>query len=76
MLNPSMNDLLKNIKNRYLMVNVTAQVARKISQDAEDNMVSLEDKPVTLAMREIAAGRVKVVPETNEAESESENSAE
>lgn len=68
MLNPSMTDLLRNVKNRYLLVNVTAQTARDIAQKAEDNMESLDEKAVTLAMREIAAGHVKIVPETTEEE--------
>ncbi len=58
MLYPPMSDLLKNIPSRYLMVNVVARRARQIAQEAEENGVALEDKPVTLAIREVAEGKL------------------
>ena len=58
MLYPAMSDLLKNIKSRYLMVNVVARRARQISLEAEANNESLPEKPVTLAIREVAAGQL------------------
>ena len=63
MLNPSMNKLLDKVPNRYMLVNVAAQRARVISQEAENRGEYLEDKPVTLALRQIADGKVNVVPE-------------
>ncbi|NLD87793.1 MAG: DNA-directed RNA polymerase subunit omega [Clostridiales bacterium] len=68
MLTPSMNELLKRIRNRYLLVNVAAQVAREIAHDAEENDIPLEEKPVTLALHKIAEGKVKVVMEENKVE--------
>ncbi len=56
MLYPPMSDLLKNIPSRYLLVNVVAKRARQIAIEAEANQVALEDKPVTLAIREVADG--------------------
>ncbi len=58
MLYPPMSDLLKNIPSRYLLVNVVAKRARQIAIEAEANQVTLEDKPVTLAIREVADGRL------------------
>ena len=58
MLYPPMADLLKNIPSRYLLVNVVAKRARKIAIDAESNGITLEDKPVTLAIREVADGKL------------------
>lgn len=58
MLYPSMADLLKNINSRYLLVNVVAKRARQIAIEAEANKVTLEDKPVTLAIREVANGEL------------------
>ena len=58
MLYPPMSALLKNIPSRYLMVNVVARRARQIAQEAEENGVALEDKPVTLAIREVAEGKL------------------
>ena len=58
MLYPPMSDLLKNIPSRYMLVNVVARRARQIAQEAEENGVALEDKPVTLAIREVAEGKL------------------
>ena len=56
MLYPPMSELLKNIDSRYLLVNVVARRARQISIEAEQEGVSLTDKPVTIAIREVADG--------------------
>lgn len=58
MLYPAMSDLLKNINSRYLMVNVVARRARQISIEAETFHETLTDKPVTLAIREVAEGKL------------------
>lgn len=58
MLYPPVADLLKNVDSRYLLVNVVAQRARQIAQDAEDNQEELTEKPVTLAIREVAEGKI------------------
>lgn len=57
MLYPAMNKLTEYIPNRYMMVNVVARRARQISVEAENNGVHLEDKPVTLAIHEVAEGK-------------------
>ena len=62
MLYPAMSDLLRQVPSRYMLVNVVAQQARKIAQAAEDEGYPLEDKPVTLAIRQLAEGQV-VVPD-------------
>ena len=51
-----MSELLKNIDSRYLLVNVVARRARQISIEAEQDGVALTEKPVTLAIREVADG--------------------
>ncbi|HIT56665.1 MAG TPA: DNA-directed RNA polymerase subunit omega [Candidatus Galloscillospira stercoripullorum] len=61
MLEPSMNVLLEKIPSRYMLVNVVAQRARQISSEAEDAGIRLEDKPVSIAIREVAAGLVTPV---------------
>ena len=58
MLYPAMSELLKYIPSRYLLVNVVARRARQIASEAEANGVALEDKPVTLAIREVADGKL------------------
>lgn len=58
MLKPAMNELMKRVGNRYLLVNLVAQRARDIAEDAEDNGESLRDKVVKQALDEIAAGTI------------------
>ncbi len=61
MLEPAMKDLLTHIDNRYMLVNIAAKRARDIAVNAEEKDVSLSDKPVTLALNDIIAGKVSVV---------------
>ena len=56
MLYPAMNKLTEYIPNRYMMVNVVARRARQIALEAEENGEILEEKPVTMAINEVAEG--------------------
>ena len=58
MLYPPVADLLKNVDSRYLLVNVVAHRARQIAAEAEAFHEDLEDKPVTIAIREVAEGEL------------------
>ena len=58
MLYPPVADLLKDVKSRYLLVNVVAQRARQIAAEAEQNHEELTEKPVTLAIWEVADGKL------------------
>lgn len=62
MLKPSMKELMNKVGNRYLLVNLAAQRARDIAQEAEENEEQLPDKAVKLALDEIAAGTVVYCP--------------
>ena len=57
MLYPAMNKLTQYIPNRYMMVNVVARRARQIAEEAEATGQHLDEKPVTLAIHEVAEGR-------------------
>ena len=54
MLYPAMTKLNEYIPNRYMMVNVVARRARQIALEAEENGEILEEKPVTMAINEVA----------------------
>lgn len=54
MLYPPVANLLKNIESRYLLVNVVAHRARQIAAEAEEFQEQLPEKPVTLAIQEVA----------------------
>ena len=66
MLEPPMNKLLQQVPSRYMLVNVVAQRARQVASEAEDAGISLEDKPVTIAIREVADGKVELGGEERE----------
>ncbi len=58
MLYPPVADMLKNVESRYLLVNVVAQRARQIASEAEAFHEDLPEKPVTMAIREVAEGKL------------------
>ena len=58
MLYPPVADMLKHVDSRYLLVNVVAARARQIASEAETLQEELTEKPVTLAIREVAAGEL------------------
>lgn len=60
MLYPPMKDLLNKVPSRYKLVNVVACRARQISSEAENAGIPLDDKPVSMAIREVANGELDV----------------
>ena len=58
MLYPPVADLLKDVQSRYLLVNLVAQRARQIAEEAEAFQEELTEKPVTLAIHEVADGKL------------------
>ena len=60
MLYPPVADLLTKVESRYLLVNLVAHRARQIAAEAEENHISLEEKPVTMAVHLFATGEAKL----------------
>ena len=58
MLYPAMSSLLEHVNSRYLLVNVIARRARQLSIESEITHEPLTDKPVTIAIREVAEGKL------------------
>lgn len=58
MLYPPVAKLLKNVDSRYLLVNVVAHRARQLASEAEAFQEELPDKPVTIAIQEVADGKL------------------
>ena len=58
MLYPAMNKLTSYVPNRYMLVNVVARRARQIAENAENTGEHLTEKPVTLAINEVAEGKL------------------
>lgn len=59
MLYPAINDLEKITQSRYALVIVTAKRARQLLEVSDANKTQLSDKPVKLAIEDIASGKVK-----------------
>ena len=53
-----MNKLTSYVPNRYMLVNVVARRARQIAENAEEIGEHLDEKPVTLAINEVAEGKL------------------
>lgn len=60
MLYPPMNELLKRVPSRYQLVNVVAHRAREIATDADEQGYPLSDKPVSIAIREVAEDKLGI----------------
>ena len=58
MLYPAMSKLNSHVPNRYMLVNVVARRARQIADDADEAGIQLDEKPVTLAIQEVADGKI------------------
>ena len=54
-----MNEMLAHIESRYMLVNMVAHRARQISEEAEEYHISLEEKPVTMALEEVRSGELR-----------------
>lgn len=59
MLNPSFDHVLKTGDSRYTLVMLTAKRARQIVDGSEPLVETESNKPVTIAIEEIVAGKVK-----------------
>ena len=58
MLYPAMKDLLNKVPSRYKLVNVVAHRAREIAGEAELAGKPLDEKPVSIAIQEVADGKL------------------
>ncbi len=60
LLYPPIKDLLGQVPSRYMLVNLVASRARKLSSEAESSGEPLEEKAVSLAIQEVADGTLTV----------------
>ena len=59
MIYPSLSDMLKHVNSRYLLVNVVARRARELAAASERRGETLEKKPVSLSIDEVARGEIR-----------------
>ena len=60
LLYPPVSELSDKVGSRYKLVNVIAQRARKISAEYEEMGEPLDEKPVSIAINEVYAGKLTV----------------
>ena len=60
MLRPAISQILKNNESYYSLVIAVAKRARQLSDDAFEEKISLEEKPVKTAIDEFANGDYKI----------------
>lgn len=56
----TIEDCLKRVKNRFLLVHMTAKRVRQIREGSEYLVSSPKNEDIVVALREIAAGKVIV----------------
>lgn len=72
LLYPAMKDLLKHVPSRYELVNVVACRARRIAREAELEGEPLQEKPVSIAIQEVADGKLEAEAAQQENQTEDE----
>ena len=60
MLYPPVADLVDKVGSRYQLVNVVAQRAREISAEYDVSGEPLDEKPVSIAIDEVYAGKLTI----------------
>ena len=60
LLYPPIKELLVQVPSRYMLVNLVASRARKLSSEAEASGEPFKEKAVSLAIREVADGTLTV----------------
>lgn len=60
MLRPAMSQILREGESYYAFVVAVARKAREIAEEADEKNMSLDVKPVNLALAEFASGKVRV----------------
>ena len=70
LLYPPIKELLVQVPSRYMLVNLVASRARKLSSESEVSGEPLEEKAVSLAIREVASGTLTLEQAEEEAAAE------
>lgn len=62
----TVEDCLKRVKNRFLLVHMAAKRVRQIREGSEYLVSSPKNEDIVVSLREIAAGKVLVKDEVKE----------
>jgi DNA-directed RNA polymerase subunit omega len=64
----TIEDCLKRVKNRFLLVHMAAKRVRQIREGSEYLVSSPKNEDIVVSLREIAAGKIQLTAETPEQE--------
>ena len=64
----TIDDCLKRVPNRFLLANMVSRRVRQIREGSEYLVSSPKNEDIVISLREVAAGRIKLVTEINEGE--------
>jgi DNA-directed RNA polymerase subunit omega len=68
----TIEDCLKRVKNRFLLVNLASKRVRQIREGSEYLVSSPKNEDIVVSLREIAAGKVTIREDQQEIEEEKE----
>ncbi|MCP4689923.1 MAG: DNA-directed RNA polymerase subunit omega [Desulfobacterales bacterium] len=57
----TVEDCLKKVENKFILVNIAAQRVRQIREGSEYLVNSPKNEDIVVALREIAAGKIKSI---------------
>ncbi|MFZ0135379.1 MAG: DNA-directed RNA polymerase subunit omega [Desulfobacterales bacterium] len=60
----TVEDCLKNVSNRFLLVNMVAKRVRQIREGSEYLVSAPKNEDIVVSQREIAAGKIRLTPVT------------
>ncbi|MBW1606850.1 MAG: DNA-directed RNA polymerase subunit omega [Deltaproteobacteria bacterium] len=66
----TIEDCLKRVKNRFLLVNMAAKRVRQIREGSEYLVSSPKNEDIVVSLREVAAGKITIQEERKEEETE------
>jgi len=66
----TIEDCLRQIPNRFMLVNMVALRVRQIREGSEYLVSSPKNEDVVVSLREIAAGKLTLRPESDQADAE------
>ena len=59
----TIEDCLRKVSNRFLLVNMVSQRVRQIREGADYLVSSPKNEDVVVALREVAAGKIEIIEE-------------
>jgi DNA-directed RNA polymerase subunit omega len=66
----TVEDCLRKVSNRFLLVNMVAKRVRQIREGSDYLVISPKNEDIVVALREVAAGKIKMAPSEQEKEAE------